>query len=274
MPSVLNAVEVGEVDVGFTAIENSIEGTVNATIDTLAFGARLQIQREVILPVSLQLIGCDGAAAERVEQVVSHPHAIAQCRRWLETNLPQAVHRAANSTAEAVDRVAREGDPTLVAIGNRLAGEIYGLVELASDIEDNHHNQTRFIAVARGGVPKITGHDKTSIVIFQRQDRPGSLLSILQEFAARSINLCKLESRPTKQGLGDYCFIMDLDGHIADEVVGDALRNIMAKQADVKFLGSYPAIGSGSRESRAEANTAWKEAGDWLSAIRDQIVYE
>ena len=120
-------------------------------------------------------------------------------------------------------------------------------------------------------MPKITGNDKTSIVIFQRNDRPGSLLSILQEFSARSINLSKLESRPTKRGLGDYCFIMDLDGHITDGLIADALKNIMAKQADVKFLGSYPAAGTGSTEVREEANAAWTRAKDWLDGIRSQV---
>jgi len=110
-------------------------------------------------------------------------------------------------------------------------------------------------------------------VIFQRDDRPGSLLSILQEFSARQINLSKLESRPTKKGLGNYCFIMDLDGHISDEVVADALKNIMAKQAEVKFLGSYPAVGTGASEVRAEANAAWRSAQDWLDGLRSQVTH-
>ena len=271
MPAVLNAVEAGEIDWGFAAIENSIEGTVNATIDTLAFSSQLLIQREVVLPISMQLMAAPGASLDGIKRIVSFPHAIAQCRGWLREQLPDAEHHAANSTAAAVERVAEAQDPTTAAIGPRLAGEIYGLVELASDIQDNDDNQTRFVTVARQGVPKITGNDKTSIVIFQRNDRPGSLLSILQEFSARSINLSKLESRPTKQGLGDYCFIMDLDGHISDEVVADALRNIMAKQADVKFLGSYPAVGASAGEVRAEANAAWKRAGDWLNELRAQV---
>jgi prephenate dehydratase len=108
-------------------------------------------------------------------------------------------------------------------------------------------------------------------VIFQRDDRPGSLLSILQEFSARQINLSKLESRPTKKGLGNYCFIMDLDGHISDAVVADALKNIMAKQADVKFLGSYPTAGTGATQVRAEANAAWRSAEDWLAGVQSQI---
>jgi len=261
MPAVLNAVEAGELDLGFAAIENSIEGTVNATIDTLAFSSQLLIQREVVIPISMQLLANSTATLDSIKTVVSFPHAIAQCRGWLAEHLPHAEHSAANSTADAVELVASADDPTVAAIGNRLAGEIYKLGELASDIEDADDNETRFVTVARTGVPKITGNDKTSIVIFQRDDRPGSLLSILQEFSARQINLSKLESRPTKKGLGNYCFIMDLDGHISDAVIADALKNIMAKQAEVKFLGSYPAAGNGSSEVRAEANAAWRAAG-------------
>lgn len=271
MPAVLNAVEAGELDLGFAAIENSIEGTVNATIDTLAFSSQLLIQREVVIPIGMQLFAAPGASLDSITTVVSFPHAIAQCRGWLAEHLPTAQHSAANSTASAVERVSRDPDPTVAAIGNRLAGEIYGLGELATDIEDNADNATRFVTVARQGVPKITGNDKTSIVIFQRDDRPGSLLSILQEFSARQINLSKLESRPTKKGLGNYCFIMDLDGHISDEVVADALKNIMAKQAEVKFLGSYPAAGTGSTEVRAEANAAWRSAEDWIEQLRGQV---
>lgn len=271
MPAVLNAVEAGELDLGFAAIENSIEGTVNATIDTLAFSSNLLIQREVVIPISMELLGTTQASLDTITTVVSFPHAIAQCRNWLSDNLPNARHTAANSTADAVELVAKADDPTMAAIGNQLAGSIYGLTQVASSIEDMAENQTRFVTVARQGVPKITGHDKTSIVIFQRNDRPGSLLSILQEFSARRINLSKLESRPTKQGLGDYCFIIDLDGHISDAVVADALKNIMAKQADVKFLGSYPIAGSGSTAVRAEANEAWGVAEAWLEGLRDQI---
>ena len=271
MPAVLNAVEAGEIDVGFAAIENSIEGTVNATIDTLLFSSNLLIQREVVIPISMELLVTSDATLESIETVVSFPHATAQCRLWLAQNLPNARHTAANSTADAVELVAKAKDPTVAAIGNRLAGTIYGLTELAHGIEDTKDNQTRFFTVARHGVPKITGNDKTSIVIFQRDDRPGSLLSILQEFSARQINLSKLESRPTKEGLGNYCFIMDLDGHISDAVVADALKNIMAKQADVKFLGSYPTAGNGSTRVRAEANAAWRSAEEWLSRIRAEI---
>jgi prephenate dehydratase len=168
--------------------------------------------------------------------------------------------------------VSRSKRTDLAAICNALAAQIYGLDVLASEIEDHPENQTRFVLVGRG-VPAPTGHDKTSIVCFQRADRPGSLLSILQEFAARAINLTKLESRPTKRGLGDYCFFIDCEGHIADEVVADALRNLAAKQAEVKFLGSYPVGGPadvGVARRRA-AGRAWRHAADWVESLRTQI---
>ena len=120
-------------------------------------------------------------------------------------------------------------------------------------MEDHPDNQTRFVALAPSGIPAPTGHDKTSIVCFQREDRPGSLHAILSEFAARSINLTKLESRPTKRGLGDYCFLIDLSGHLAHEVVADCLRVLHAELAGVKFLGSYPAAGEHGPAARQQA---------------------
>ncbi len=142
---------------------------------------------------------------------------------------------------------------------------------MAHAIEDHDDNATRFVLVARSGIPAPTGHDKTSIVVFQRADEPGSLLSILQEFAARGINLTKLESRPTRKGLGDYCFMIDLEGHLRDEVVADALRSLKAKQADVKFLGSYPAAGAHGAAVRQEANAAAEKATAWVEGLRADI---
>jgi len=265
---VLNAVENGETDFGFAPIENSIEGTVNATIDTLAFSSSLLIQREIDLPIAMQLFGHKDSAPSSLKQVLSHPHALGQCRLWLRDNLPGVETVATNSTADAVRMVADEGNPEMAAIGNALAGRLQNLATLATNIEDNAGNITRFVLVAQQGVPQPTGHDKTSVVMFQRNDRPGSLLSMLQEFAARSINLTKLESRPTKQAIGDYCFIMDLQGHIADELVADCLKNIRAKAADIKFLGSYPAVGATAHQVRADASEAWRSAEDWIAELR------
>jgi prephenate dehydratase len=167
--------------------------------------------------------------------------------------------------------VSKDPRPGMAALAPRLAAELYGLEVLAHGVEDHPDNQTRFVALASGGVPSPTGHDKTSIVCFQREDRPGSLHAILSEFAARSINLTKLESRPSKRGLGDYCFLIDLEGHLADEVVADCLRVLHAELADVKFLGSYPAAGDHGPAVRARADTAWREADAWVRSLRSQI---
>ena len=271
IPEVLEATVAGEVDLGFAAIENSIEGSVNVTLDTLAFESELLIQRESVLAVRLNLLAPPGADLADIQRVVSFPHAVAQCRSFLRASLPQAELEAATSTAAAVRAVAARGDPHTAAIGADLAGRLYRLEALAADIGDHPENQTRFVTVAASGIPAPTGHDKSSIVTFQRNDRPGSLLSILQEFAARSINLTKLESRPTKRSLGDYCFIIDLEGHVADELVADCLLNIQAKQADVKFLGSYPAGGARADGARRDAGDAWRRAEDWLTGIRAQF---
>jgi prephenate dehydratase len=128
------------------------------------------------------------------------------------------------------------------------------------------------VLVGTDGIPDATGHDRTGLVVFQRADEPGSLISILQEFAARRINITHLSSRPTKAGgLGDYCFIMYIDGHIGDELVADALRDLRAKQGGVKFLGSYPAAGQQAHSVREHADARWKEADDWVTLLRSRI---
>jgi prephenate dehydratase len=272
VPDVIASVENGEFDAGLVPIENMIEGSVSVTLDTLAFDSELWIQREIDLPVSLSLCAKPGVALTDVRTVVSFPHAIAQCRGYLSNKLPKADSRASHSTAEAASEIAKSKRTDLAAICNRLAAEMYGLDVLATEIEDHPENQTRFVLVGRG-IPAPTGHDKTTIVCFQREDRPGSLLAILQEFAARAINLTKLESRPTKRGLGDYCFFIDVEGHISDELIADGLRNLAAKQAEVKFLGSYPVGGpmEAGVERRRAAGRAWKHASTWVEQLRAQI---
>jgi prephenate dehydratase len=267
---VLLRTQEGEVDFGFAAIENSIEGTVNVIQDALAFETDLLIQREVVIPISMNLLVKPGQTLDDVKRVISYPHALAQVRRFLRTNLVDAETVAANSTADAARLLAESDDGAQGAVGTALAAERYGLEIAAAGIEDHTGNQTRFVVLARDGIPAPTGHDKTSVVVFQRADRPGSLLSILQEFAARSINLTKLESRPTRQGLGNYCFLLDLEGHIADELVADCLKNLKAKQASVKFLGSYPAAGENGDNVRAEVDAAWADAESWIQDLRSR----
>ena len=270
IPEVLRMVGDGRADFGFVAIENSIEGSVNITQDTLTFDTDLLIQREVISEIELNLLAHAGVGLGDVEMVLSFPHAIAQCRTWLAENLPGAATGAANSTADAARQVAEDRPPATAAIATRRAAQTYGLEILVPDIEDHPENETRFVLVAAEGVPAPSGHDKTSLVVFQDADRPGSLLGILQEFAARSINLTRLESRPTKQGLGDYCFLIDLEGHVADEVVADCLRNLHMKNGRVKFLGSYPSA-SDDGGLRDQASEASRDADQWLDDLRGRI---
>ncbi len=172
--------------------------------------------------------------------------AVAQCRNFLREQLPDAQIQAATSTAEAARQVGEQRLEGVATISNPLAAELYGLEAVAEAVEDHTGNQTRFLLLAREGVPAPTGHDKTSVVVFQRANEPGSLLAILHEFAARNIDLSRLESRPTRRVLGDYCFLLDFDGHIGDEVVADCLRDLKMKQGDIKFLGSYPAAANWS----------------------------
>jgi len=241
VPDVIAAVTAGTVDGGVVPIENSIEGSVNVTLDTLAFGSPgVTIQRELVLPVRHALLARAGVRVEEIAVVVSHPHATAQCRQYLADHLPRAEVRAANSTAEAAQIVSERGPiEPWAAIGTQLAASLYGLVVAAPDIEDRRENSTRFVLVGREAAAQ-TGNDKTSVVCFIEKDRPGALLAILHEFSDRGINLTKLESRPTKERLGEYCFFIDIEGHVDEPNVGHAIAGLRTKILDVKVMGSYP----------------------------------
>ena len=271
MPDVLDAVERGEVDYGFIAIENSIEGMVNLAQDELVFSHSLLIQREVVLDIEHCLVAQAGTSLDDVKVVLSMPVATAQCHAFLRERVGQAEVRATNSTAEGARLLAEMG-PGAAAVAPRAAARHYSLEVIATDIADHPGNQTRFVLVAREGIPAPTGHDRTGLVVYQRADEPGSLISILQEFAARRINLSNLQSRPTKDGgLGDYCFIIYADGHVADELLADAMRALHSKQGRVKFLGSYPAAGEGAHDAREHADARWRDADDWVRDLRSQI---
>jgi prephenate dehydratase len=270
---VMSATEDGLVDLGFLAIENSIEGTVNVTVDQLIFERDLLIRSEAILEVTQNLIAHPGVALEEIKRVVSFPHATAQCRRWLAAALPGVEEVGASSTADAVRLLSATEDRETAAIGTRLAAELYNLDVLAPDIADHGGNATRFVLVSpsTAAMPAPTGHDKTSIVCFQLADQPGNLHGILGQFSARNLNLTKLESRPTKQGLGSYCFLIDVEGHIADEVMADCLRELHATLPALKFLGSYPAAGDDGPGIRRDATSAWKAADLWVKDLRSRI---
>ncbi len=268
LSDLLGVVADGTLDQGLVPLENAIEGTVSATIDGLVFDHDLLIVREIVIPIRLHLLARPGVALGDVTMVRSYVHALAQCRNFLHPM--NATVEQTTSTSQAAREVA-ESDQPWAAVASSLAGEIFGLVSLASDIEDHPGNATRFVVVGRDTVAAPTGHDRTTIVCFQDDDRPGSLYGILGRFAARDINLTKLESRPTKRGLGDYCFVIEFEGHVADDVVADCLADLQAHLARVKFLGSYPVTGDEASDRREEVAQARKSATEWIEGIRARI---
>jgi prephenate dehydratase len=268
LSDLLGAVADGTLDQGLVPLENAIEGTVSATIDGLVFDHDLLIVREIVIPIRLHLLARPGVALGDVTRVRSYVHALAQCRNFLHSM--NATVEQTTSTSQAAREVA-ESDQPWAAVASSLAGELFGLVSLASDIEDHPGNATRFVVVGRDTVAAPTGHDRTTIVCFQDDDRPGSLYGILGRFAARDINLTKLESRPTKRGLGDYCFVIEFEGHVADDVVADCLADLQAHLARVKFLGSYPVTGDEASDRREEVAQARKSATEWIEGIRARI---
>ncbi|MDA3936344.1 MAG: prephenate dehydratase [Actinomycetota bacterium] len=236
---VFNAVERGKTDLGIAPIENSVEGSVNATLDSLAFETDLEIQSEIVRDIHHSLCVAPGVKIHEITEVVSHPQAAAQSRRWLVENLLGKPVHAANSTADAMQRAMET--PGVAAIGSQLAAKTYGAAVLAEAIEDYAGNQTRFVVIGHGLRPR-TGHDKTSLALFMKADRPGTLNMILSEFAFAGVNLTKIQSRPTRKALGDYMFFVDLTGHVEDEHVRLALDCLRLKLRSVKVLGSYPRI--------------------------------
>ncbi len=241
MGETIEAVSSGRVDCALVPIENSIEGSVSATIDMLTHGVdNLQIIREITLPISQCLITRPGLALGQITKVISIPHAYSQCRLWLREHLPGCEVEAASSTAAAAERVASSEEPW-AAIGNKLAAVTYGCDVLESDIEDHDENETRFVFLARQREKQnLFEPYKTSIVCEIIKDQPGALLLILQEFAFRHVNLTKIESRPSKRRLGDYVFIVDMEGKVDDPTIADALRCLCCKLPRLTVLGSYP----------------------------------
>ncbi|CAI9402519.1 MULTISPECIES: prephenate dehydratase [Aestuariimicrobium] len=263
----LDAAAVGEVSAALVPIENSVEGGVSATLDTLASIGSLWIVREVLLPVQFGLFVRPGTPLTEVRRVLTHPHAAAQCRDWLRTNLPGAIVTEGGSTAGAAQEVSDPSSKYDAAVCAHVAGEMYGL-ELAADaIADNTSAVTRFVLVARRGqVQERTGADKTTLVAYMHEDHPGALLEILEQFATRGINLSRIESRPTKTTLGSYCFSIDADGHLRDARMSEALLGLKRVCKDVIFLGSYPradraqpSLARGTSDAEHEAAKAWLE---------------
>ena len=248
MHETVMAVQNREVDRAVVPIENSLEGGVAATLDALAGEAEdVCIAGEVVHAIHHHLIAGRELLLEEIEQVVSHPQATAQCARFLRESLPLADHVAATSTSEAVRRVC-ETEENRAALGSRLAAELYGAKILAERVEDHPDNLTRFVWLAPRGdpAPRGPGATKTSVVFWGFNDSsPGALMSVLREFSDRDINLTKIESRPRRVRLGRYMFFADLEGHLEDAAVADALDALSGRVQTLRVLGSYPASEDG-----------------------------
>ncbi|MGA4670500.1 prephenate dehydratase [Propionibacteriaceae bacterium Y1923] len=265
----LNAVRAGEVDAALVPIENSVEGGVSATLDNLGSEPVLRIVREVLLPIQFGLYGRPGTRLEDVKRVLTHPHAAAQVRLWMAANLPEATVTEGGSTAGAAESVSKPDSTHDAAVCAKVAGDLYGLIELAGGIADNDAAVTRFVLVARPGTPpEPTGQDKTTLVVYPYLDRPGGLLHILEQFATRGVNLTRLESRPTKTTLGQYCFSIDAEGHLAEERIADALLGLKRTCRDVVFLGSYPrADETETAAQRGSSDHDYRKARAWLETL-------
>lgn len=267
----LDAVRAGTVEQALVPFENSVEGGVSATLDNLTHSeVPLMITREVTLPVQFALVARQELPLAEVRRVLTHPHAAAQCRRWVAEHLPNATVHDGASTAGAAQEVA-ELDRFDAAICAGIAGDRYGLTRLADGIADNREATTRFVLVSRLGTPPAaTGADRTTLVVFMHADRAGELLHILQQFAARGVNLTRLESRPTRTSLGSYCFSIDCEGHVTDARVAETLMGLKRTCKDVVFLGSYPAAdGRAPHVGDAFTEPAFEAAATWLESIRE-----
>ena len=238
IPAVAVAVDSGMAEEGVVAIENSLEGSVTDTLDLLIHESRVLIRKELVLPIEHHLLVKPGTASNEVRVIYSHPQALAQCRRFMERCFPKVDVVAALSTAAAVEEMMASEYPA-AAIGTQRAAHLYGAQTLARGIQDQASNVTRFVVLAPQDHPP-TGNDKTSLCFSFAEDRPGVLCGVLQEFAERNINLAKVESRPSRESLGRYIFLVDLEGHHQDPVVSEALARVREKTSLFKILGSYP----------------------------------
>ena len=268
VPAALAAVRSGDADAAVVPMENSVEGSVPATMDGLADGDPLVITQEVVLPVTMTLVARAGTTLDDVRSLASHPHALAQSARWLAEHLPSVTPLPTTSTAAAAAAVAAgEFDAAVCA---PIAAERYGLATLVPDIADFPGAATRFVVVEQPGrLPAPTGNDKTSLVAVVG-DRTGALLELLREFSVREISLTRIESRPTRERIGTYSFSLDCEGHIADRRVGEALAALHRVCDDLRFLGSYPrADGRTNRPVPPVAeDPAFAEAEGWLTRVR------
>ncbi|MCO1337779.1 prephenate dehydratase [Kocuria polaris] len=270
----LDRVREGAADAAMVPIENSVEGGVSATLDSIATGGSLQIVAEALVPITFDLVVRDGIEDPgQIRTVATHGHAWAQCRSWSEANMPAAEFIPASSTAAGALSIMDAKSDVDAAICSPLVAQENPLKVLRHGIEDNAGAVTRFVLVRRpGSIPEPTGRDKTTVVIPLPEDRPGGLMEILEQFAARGVNLSRIESRPTGQGLGNYFFSVDTHGHIGEARMADALAGLHRISPNLRFLGSYPAAGPAQIDPpslrRHNTDEAFAQAAEWVASIR------
>ncbi|WP_338897253.1 prephenate dehydratase [Streptomyces sp. TG1A-60] len=273
VPAALDAVRNGEAEAAFVPIENSVEGGITTTLDELVVGAPLMIYREVLLSITFALLVRPGTKLSEIKTVTAHPAAQPQVRNWMKANLPpDVVWESAASNADGA-RLVQEGRYD-AAFAGEFAASRYGLEALETEIHDAENAQTRFVLVGRPARPAApTGADKTSVVIWQRDDHPGGLRDLLGEFAVRGVNLMLLQSRPTGEGIGNYCFAIDAEGHISDRRVAEALMGLKRICLQVRFLGSYPRADAATAKVRptlpGTSDTEFVAAADWVARCQD-----
>jgi len=270
VPAALAAVRNDEADYAVVAIENTVEGGVTATLDTLATGSPLVILGEVVLPVSFELVVRPGTAKESIRSVAAHSHGLAQCRRWLAANLPDVAQISSASNASAVRELATGEAAYDAALAPPGLGAALGLEVLATGVADNANAATRFVRVGRPGrLPEPTGADKTTLVVHLPHDRAGALLEMLEQFSARGVNLSRIESRPIGDKPGEYSFSIDALGHIAEARVAEALVGLKRTCPLVLFLGSYPAAHAEVTPIVPGTSDAdFADAQEWVERLR------
>lgn len=246
VPQALDAVRNGEAHRAVVPIENSIEGGVNATIDALSHGSPLVIVAEMVVQVAFELAVKplpDGSMPE-VKRIGTHPHAWAQCRKWVAETFPDAIHVPATSTAAAAQLLAEDDNPGFdAALCAETSVKRYNLHSMYSRVADNKGAVTRFVMVAPlGSVPPATGADKTTVQVRLPDNEAGALLSMLEQFSVRGVNLSRIESRPAGGPLGSYAFSIDIEGHVHEERVRAALIGLHRTCPEVRFIGSYPRV--------------------------------
>ncbi|WP_371578906.1 prephenate dehydratase [Streptomyces sp. NBC_01314] len=273
VPAALDAVRNGEAEAAFVPIENSVEGGITTTLDELVAGAPLMIYREVLLSITFALLVRPGTKISEIKTVTAHPAAQPQVRNWMKANLPpDVVWESAASNADGA-RLVQEGRYD-AAFAGEFAAARYGLKALHTEIHDAENAQTRFVLVGRPARPAApTGSDKTSVVIWQRDDHPGGLRDLLGEFAVRGVNLMLLQSRPTGEGIGNYCFAIDAEGHISDRRVAEALMGLKRVCLQVRYLGSYPRADAATAKVRptppGTSDAEFVAAADWVARCQD-----